>query len=188
MLGDDARGRVSFDPQRSWAPFCDVICIWSISTNLMLSMSGPFSEPPITLSRKNMWCNCKHSLPSARLVTRTKKHDSISSILRNLHWLPIQSRIHFKVLLFAYQCSHQFGPSYIVEWLTQYKPERTLRSSKKSLFHVPQTMTRSYGERSFSYAAPVLWNNLPEHVRNIDTYEKFRTSLKSHLFNTLYMS
>ena len=30
MLGDDARGSVSFDPQRSWAPFCDVICIWSI--------------------------------------------------------------------------------------------------------------------------------------------------------------
>ena len=30
MLGDDARGSASFDPQRSWAPFCDVICIWSI--------------------------------------------------------------------------------------------------------------------------------------------------------------
>ena len=120
---------------------------------------------------------------AARLVTRTKKHDSISSVLRNLHWLPIQSRINFKVLLFAYQCVHQFGPSYLVELLTQYKPERTLRLSKKSLFCVPQTMTRSYGERSFSYAAPVLWNNLPEHVRNIDTYERFKTSLKTHLFD-----
>ena len=67
---------------------------------------------------------------AARLVTRTKKHDSISSVLRNLRWLPIQSRIHFKVLLFAYQCFHQFGPLYLVELLTQYKPERTLRSSK----------------------------------------------------------
>ena len=84
---------------------------------------------------------------TARLVTRTKKHDSISSVLRNLHWLHIQSRIHFKVLLFTYQCFHQFGSSYFVELLTQNKPERTLRSSKKSLFHVPQTMTRSYGER-----------------------------------------
>ena len=125
---------------------------------------------------------------AARPVTRTKKHDSISSVLRNLHWLPIQSRINFKVLLFAYQCFHQFGPSYLVELLTQYKPERTLRSSKKSLFCVPQTMTRSSGDRSFSYAAPVLWNNLPEHVRNIDTYERFKTSLKTHLFNTSYMS
>ena len=30
MLGNDARGSASFDPQRTWAPFCDVICIWSI--------------------------------------------------------------------------------------------------------------------------------------------------------------
>ena len=30
MLGDSARGSASFDPQRAGAPFCDVICIWSI--------------------------------------------------------------------------------------------------------------------------------------------------------------
>ena len=40
---------------------------------------------------------------AARLVTRTKKHESISPVLRNLHWLPIQSRIQFKVLLLTYQ-------------------------------------------------------------------------------------
>ena len=122
---------------------------------------------------------------AARLVTRTKKHESISPVLRNLHWLPIQSRIQFKVLLLTYQCFHQFAPSYLIELLIQYKPERTLRSSKKSLFYVPQTMTKSYGERSFSYAATVLWNNLPEYLRNIETYEKFRSNLKTHLFSIL---
>ena len=30
MLGDGACGSVSFDPQHAGAPFCDVICIWSI--------------------------------------------------------------------------------------------------------------------------------------------------------------
>ena len=30
MLGDGARGSATFDPQRGWAPFCDVICIRSI--------------------------------------------------------------------------------------------------------------------------------------------------------------
>ena len=30
MLGDGARGSATFDPQRAWAPFCDVICIRSI--------------------------------------------------------------------------------------------------------------------------------------------------------------
>ena len=44
------------------------------------------------------------------------------------------------------------------------------------------------GKGHFPYAALVLWKNLPEHVRNIGTYERFRTSLKTHLFNTSYMS
>ena len=41
---------------------------------------------------------------AARLVTRTKKHDSISSVLRNLHWLPFSPVfiLKFKVLSFAY--------------------------------------------------------------------------------------
>ena len=30
MLGDGARGSATFDPQRAWAPFCDVIFIRSI--------------------------------------------------------------------------------------------------------------------------------------------------------------
>ena len=31
MLGDGARGSATFDPQRGWAPFCDVIYIRSIN-------------------------------------------------------------------------------------------------------------------------------------------------------------
>ena len=31
MFGDGARGSASFDPQRAGAPFCDVICIWSMA-------------------------------------------------------------------------------------------------------------------------------------------------------------
>ena len=107
--------------------------------NVFKSVAGRLSTAAFpTVLQSASWC-LLFGLPSqqiqrlqliqnsaARLVTRTKKHDSISSVLRNLHWLPIQSRIHFKVLLFAYQCFHQFGPSYLVELLTQYKPERTL--------------------------------------------------------------
>ena len=36
MLGDGARGSASFDPKHAGAPFCDVICIWSIGYNLQI--------------------------------------------------------------------------------------------------------------------------------------------------------
>jgi hypothetical protein len=40
---------------------------------------------------------------AARLITRTKKFDHITPILKELHWLPIEERIKYKVLLLAHK-------------------------------------------------------------------------------------
>ena len=74
---------------------------------------------------------------AARLVTRTKKFESISPILRALHWLPIRSRIAFKILLLTYKCFHETAPSYLSELLVRYEPGRSLRSSHRDLYVVP---------------------------------------------------
>ena len=34
-----------------------------------------------------------------------------------------------------------------------------------NILQLPQVHTTSYGKNSFSYAAPILWNSLPEHLR-----------------------
>ena len=39
----------------------------------------------------------------ARIVTRTSKSEHISPVLFNLHWLPVRSRIIYKVLLHVYK-------------------------------------------------------------------------------------
>ena len=36
---------------------------------------------------------------AARVITRTRKHDHITPILKSLHWLPLQYRPQFKVCL-----------------------------------------------------------------------------------------
>ena len=92
-------------------------------------------------------------------------------------------QISFKMLLLAYECFYNFAPSYLVELLKRYTPVRNLRSSKKKMFVIPPVQTRSYGERSFTYTASTLWNNLPEHLKNIDSIDKFKIALKTHLFN-----
>ena len=120
---------------------------------------------------------------AARLIYRVRKQESVSPIIRDLHWLPIHSRISFKMLLLAYECFYNFAPSYLVELLKRYTPVRNLRSSKKKMFVIPPVQTRSYGERSFTYTASTLWNNLPEHLKNIDSIDKFKIALKTHLFN-----
>ena len=115
-------------------------------------------------------------------MSRTRKNESISPILRALHWLPVQLRVTFKILLFAYQCFHGIAPSYLSDLLVKYEPRRNLRSSQKDLYVVPQISTNFYGKRSLRHAAPDLWNGLPNHVKYADTVKKFKTSLKTYLF------
>ena len=36
---------------------------------------------------------------AARLLTGSRKHEHITPVLRDLHWLPVHERIRFKILL-----------------------------------------------------------------------------------------
>ena len=64
---------------------------------------------------------------AARVITLTKKHDHITPVLKELHWLPVRKRIEFKILLLAYKCLHGTAPSYLSEILKEYVPPRTLQ-------------------------------------------------------------
>ena len=96
---------------------------------------------------------------SARLVTLSRKRDHITPVLFELHWLPVQYRINFKVLLLAYKILCDMAPAYKSDMIHPYIPIRTLRSSSKNLLQMPSARTVTYGERAFSFNAPRLSNN-----------------------------
>ena len=55
---------------------------------------------------------------AARLVTKTRKYEHITPVIINLHWLPIQYRIEFKLLLLIYKSLHGLAPSYLTDKLS----------------------------------------------------------------------
>ena len=63
-----------------------------------------------------------------------------------------------------------------------YYPPRDLRSSKKNLLVVPAFCTNSYGRRAFSVIAPLLWDSLPQHIRDAGSLDIFKRRLKTALF------
>ena len=119
---------------------------------------------------------------AARLVTCNNKYTHITPILRELHWLPIKARIEYKIILLTYKSLKGLAPYYLRPLLSSYAPERMLRSSAKNLLQTPMARTKAYGERSFSVAAPKLWNNLPDTIKNIDSLDSFKKNLKTFLF------
>ena len=99
---------------------------------------------------------------AARLVLRVSKMDHISPHLASLHWLPIASRIQYKLSSLCYNCLNSTAPDYFTELLRIYKPTCQLcSSSDTSILCIPTVRTHSLGQRSFSYAAPTVWNTLP---------------------------
>ena len=55
---------------------------------------------------------------AARLITLSRKHEHITPILLNLHWLPVNYRIIFKILLITYKALNDLAPTYVRDLLT----------------------------------------------------------------------
>ena len=123
---------------------------------------------------------------AARIVMRKNKRDSISAILKQLHWLPVKERITFKVLCITYKCMSGRAPLYLSELLKSYTPPRGLRSQNQHYLCQPSSRTKSYGDRSFAVTAPRWWNELPLVLRHCDNYDSFKRHLKTYLFSKAF--
>lgn len=123
---------------------------------------------------------------AARLVTKAKRRDHITPVLRQLHWLPINQRIVFKVLLITLKIINGYAPSYLSSLLESYKPKRALHSATKRLLIVPKSSTTTYGDRAFSIAAPKLWNNRPDSIKYAETVKQFISLVKTYLFKEAF--
>ena len=118
----------------------------------------------------------------ARLIMRKSKFDHITPLLRELHWLPIDKRIKFKIMLLTYKCINGLAPSYLSDLLHHHQINRTLRSNTQHLLVIPPTKLKTFGDRAFSIIAPTLWNSLPINIKMAPTTAVFKKHLKTFLF------
>ena len=123
---------------------------------------------------------------AVRIITRTAKYDHIKPVLQSLHWLPVPARIKYKILLFTFKCIHGTAPAYLSQLIKPYQPARTLRSADKLLLEKGKPRMKGYGDRAFQNCAPMLWNDLPHHIRCISSLDDFKSNIKTHLFKEFY--
>ena len=77
------------------------------------------------------------------------------------------------------------SPAYLSKLVHHCSPTRTLRSSQHSLLSTTRASSIFHGHRSFSYAAPFLWNNLPVHYTRQANFLK--SLLKTNLFKAAFL-
>jgi hypothetical protein len=102
---------------------------------------------------------------SARAVSKTPKCSHISPVLKSLHWLKIEQRIEYKINSITYKTLQSQKPGYLHNLLNT-NSNRLTRSSDVITLQRPPVLSRlKLTDRSFTYQAPVLWNSLPQHLR-----------------------
>ncbi len=118
---------------------------------------------------------------ATRFLTNTRKRENITPVLVGVHWLPVEYRIQFKILLFVYKSLTGLAPNNLSDLLSHYHTIKPLRSSNALLFSVPETCLKLKGDRAFSVAAPQLWNNLPLYLQSATSFQVFKSLVKTYL-------
>ena len=106
---------------------------------------------------------CKSFKIALRVLSiyQVSKRTSATPLIRELHWLPIQGRIEFKVLVHVYYCVGLNGssPIYLQNLLSFYNSGHQGLKSSKDLTRLTTPITkRSFGDRSFAVLGPRLWS------------------------------
>jgi len=66
---------------------------------------------------------------AARLIFKSSKKNHVTPLLRSLHWLPVRSRIKYKLSCISFSYFSGTGPSYLSEMLSRYSNLPCLCSS-----------------------------------------------------------
>ena len=115
------------------------------------------------------------------------KFDSVSAAVRNeLHWLPIEKRIRFKIALLVRHCIVGAAPEYLTELchpVSSSSGRQCLRFASRVDLILPRFRLRRSGYRDFAVSGPHVWNSLPNEIRqSCNNLFQFKSKLKTFLF------
>ena len=120
---------------------------------------------------------------AARLILKKRRREHATPLLASLHWLPIRQRIIYKIVVMCHKCMYSHAPCYITDLICIKEHERQLRSSNDiTQLKIPNMKLKTFGERSFYYTAPKLWNSIPHQIREVSCLDTFKKNLKTYLF------
>ena len=153
------------------------LLVHSLVTSRLDYANGLLHNAPIGVTKK---LDCVQR-SSARAVCRLHKYQrtSMTEVLHDLHWLPVASRIKYKLMIVTFKALRTGTPGYLSDLLV--KPAITRSTRSRSTDAPDRLVAPLYsGERSastsYSVAAPKLWNSLHVNIRNsksLDTFKKY---------------
>ena len=111
-----------------------------------------------------------------RVTLNLHSRSHVTTHYRQLHWLNIDQRTYFKLLVMVFKCINCHPPSELAGRIVISCPSDMLLVTG----FVPSSQM---GRKAFRYLGPRCWNAMPKSLRIIPNFPKFKGKLKNYLFN-----
>jgi len=121
-----------------------------------------YNVPKSQLNRLQQIQNCL-----VRTVVKAPESFHITPILRSLQWLKINERIEYKLMSLTYKVLTTSQPDYLHNLISVECTDRTRSSSLITLARPSVSSLLQITNRSFTYASPHLWNQLPSSFHQL---------------------
>ena len=122
---------------------------------------------------------------AARLVLNLGFRDHVTPALQQLHWLPVEYRIKYKLCALMHQIHTGCAPQYLVDSVHSQSLNPAV-DPVNTANYVKRCIHTKIGERCFSHAGPAAWNSLPASIKLTTDTNIFKKLLKSHLFHIAF--
>ena len=108
---------------------------------------------------------------AARLVKCIAPHDHITTELRDLHWLPVQYRINYKLCSLMHLIHTGQAPSYLADTVTQTATDFDRAAVFLMRNHAQDSVSAT---RFLICATPAAWNSLLSALHQLTDTELFQ--------------
>ena len=134
---------------------------------------------------KNIGRILKLQKRAARIILKVDYMTPSLEMFKTLQWLSFPQRIKYHTALMIFKTLNGHASEYLLDLFTKASEMhgRNLRSVTYDDLRVPFART-NYFSKSFSIEGAKQWNSLPTDIKQIKTLHSFKTSLRSHLFNS----
>ena len=117
-----------------------------------------------------------------RLAEGMKRRESTKTAMLRHKWLPSTYRTKLRLATIIHKAYYLQAPSQLaslIKFSTSSSRDSTLRSHNDNSLKMQRVRTKM-GERSFSHAAPAVWNSLPTELRSVSAHSSFKQKLYEH--------
>ena len=94
----------------------------------------------------------------ARLITNSNSRRHITSVVAEFHWLPVNARIDYKLVLLTYEPLTTERPIYLSKLLIGQSDSYDLAVI---VSYAMTALRQFFCSRAFCHSAPTVWNSLP---------------------------